>query len=126
MILKRRLTGVKQPCRMKTIFVNHYFSLDHSATSQLLSDLSFELAASDGNVHVIASRQRYDNWDALLSAHEEIRGVIVHRVWTSRFDRSNVLLRGVDYVTFYLTAGCKLLVFSARGDVVWPKQILRL
>ena len=43
----------------KTIFVNRYFSPDHSATSQLLSDLAFDLAARGQDIHVITGGQLY-------------------------------------------------------------------
>ena len=47
---------------MRLIFLNRYFHPDHSATSQMLSDLAFFLAA------------------ARLPAHESINGMEVHRV----------------------------------------------
>jgi hypothetical protein len=50
----------------RVIFVNRYFFPDHSATSQILSDLTFHLAAIGHEVHVIASRQRYDDPRAAL------------------------------------------------------------
>ena len=34
----------------KTIFINRYFYPDHSATSQMLSDLAFALAGDGGEV----------------------------------------------------------------------------
>jgi glycosyltransferase involved in cell wall biosynthesis len=103
------------------VFVNRYFHPDYSATSQLLSDLAFELAASGGNVHVITSRQRYDNPDARLPPQENVRGVQVHRVWTSRFGRAHLLLRAIDYLTFYLSAGHQLLSLVSREDVIVAK-----
>ena len=42
---------------MARIFVNRYFYPDHSATSQLLSDLVFALAESGETVSVVTSRQ---------------------------------------------------------------------
>jgi hypothetical protein len=41
----------------RLIFVNRYFFPDHSATIQILSDLTFHLAAAGHQVHVVASRQ---------------------------------------------------------------------
>jgi hypothetical protein len=41
------------------IFLNRYFHPDHSATSQMLSDLAFALAARGLRISVITSRQRY-------------------------------------------------------------------
>lgn len=40
---------------MRLIFLNRYFHPDHSATSQILSDSAFTLAAKGEAVHVIAS-----------------------------------------------------------------------
>ena len=43
------------------LFVNRYFYPDHSASSQILSDLVFHLAERGERVFVIASRQSYDD-----------------------------------------------------------------
>jgi hypothetical protein len=42
---------------VKIVFLNRYFFPDHSATSQLLSDVAFHLAEAGHEVHVICSRQ---------------------------------------------------------------------
>ncbi|MCI0559851.1 MAG: glycosyltransferase family 4 protein [Nitrososphaera sp.] len=106
---------------MKILFVNRFFFPDHSATSQLLSDLCFHLAEKGFDAHVVTSRQLYEDPNAEFSAEEDVRGAKVHRVWTSRFGRANLLLRAVDYLTFYLSAGCKLLFIASRGDVIVAK-----
>ena len=67
----------------KYIFINRYFYPDHSATSQLLSDLAFDLGGQGWDVHVITSRQRYDDPGAGLAAAETVRGVRIYRVWPS-------------------------------------------
>jgi colanic acid biosynthesis glycosyl transferase WcaI len=88
--------------KRKLVFVNRYFYPDHSATSQMLSDLAFGLAADgDFEVHVVTSRQRYDDPASRLPEFEYVRGVAVHRVWTSRFGRNNLWGRVVDYGSFY-------------------------
>ena len=84
----------------KFVFVNRYFAPDHSASSQMLSDLAFSIARCGGTVHVITSRQRYDDPDARLPAKERLAGVIVHRVWTSSFGRHDLTGRAIDYLTF--------------------------
>lgn len=94
---------------MKIVFINRYFYPDHSATSQLLSDLVFYLSAKGSEVHVITSRQRYGDAGAALPVTETIRDVNVHRIWSSRFGRYNLLGRACDYLTFYMSA----LVFLA-------------
>src|SRR5256885_7444684 len=65
---------------MKVIFVNRYFHPDHSATSQMVSDLAFHLASRGWEVGAITSRQRYDDASAQLPARETVRGVAVRRV----------------------------------------------
>jgi colanic acid biosynthesis glycosyl transferase WcaI len=106
---------------VKIVFLNRYFEPDHSATSQMLSDLAFHLARSGQLVQVITSRQRYDDPAAALMPFELIHGVAVHRVWTSRFGRSRLVGRAVDYITFYLSAMLRLVNLLSRGDIVVAK-----
>ena len=105
----------------KIIFINRYFYPDHSATSQLLSDLAFDLASRGQEIHVITGCQLYSDPHAALSAEESIHGVHVHRVSTSRFGRSNLLGRAADYLTFYLGATWRLLRLVGQGDIVVAK-----
>jgi colanic acid biosynthesis glycosyl transferase WcaI len=107
--------------RVKLIFLNRYFHPDISATSQMLSALAFHLAANGGEVHVITSRQRYDDPLANLSASELVDGVRVHRVWTSRFGRRSLPGRALDYASFYLAASLRLAMIASRGDIVIAK-----
>ena len=106
---------------MKLIFLNRFFHPDHSATSQMLSDLAFALARGGRAVAVITSRQRYDAPMDTLPAAELIGGVSVHRVWTSRFGRASLLGRVIDYATFYLAATWRLWRLAGAGDVVIAK-----
>ncbi|HMO27386.1 MAG TPA: glycosyltransferase, partial [Tepidisphaeraceae bacterium] len=105
----------------KTIFVNRYFHPDHSATSQLLSDLAFDLASRGQDIHVITGCQLYGNALASLPADESIRGVQVHRVRTSRFGRTRLWGRMIDYLTFYLGATWRLVRLIRPGDIVVAK-----
>ena len=102
---------------MKIVFVNRFFYPDTSATSQMLSDLAFDLA-SDHEVHVIASTLEYDAPDARLPPREQVQRVSVHRVWTSGFGRNALAGRTIDYLTFYLSATLRLLRLVRRGDIV--------
>jgi glycosyltransferase involved in cell wall biosynthesis len=106
---------------VKLIFLNRFFHPDHSATSQMLSDLAFALAERGGAVCVITSRQRYDAPADTLPLRETVDGVAVHRVWTSRFGRANLLGRAIDYATFYLSAAWRLWRLTRSGDVVIAK-----
>ena len=55
---------------MKIVFFNRFFFPDPSATSQILSDLAFHLAAEGANVHVVTSQV-----SGATAALENIRGV---------------------------------------------------
>src|SRR6185295_20168968 len=106
---------------MKIVFVNRFFFPDHSATSQLLTDLAFYLAGSGHEVHVVTSRQRYEDPGALLPSAEVANGVKIHRIWTSRFGRDKLHGRAVDYATFYLSAGWRLFRLAGPGDTIVAK-----
>jgi colanic acid biosynthesis glycosyl transferase WcaI len=102
----------------RVLFVNRYFHPDHSATSQMLSDLAFHLAERGRNVVVVTSRQRYDDARASLPPREMIRGVDVRRVWSTRFGRGFLPGRAVDYATFYISAFFALLRNASRDSTV--------
>src|SRR5712692_9780164 len=79
------------PARSATrriIFLNRFFFPDHSATSQILTDLAFHLAGCGIDVRVVTSRQRYDDPHAYLPEADSISGVAIHRISTTRFGRS--------------------------------------
>lgn len=101
---------------MKTVFVNRFFFPDESATSQILGDLAFGLAAEGRAVEVVTSRQRYDDARAALGSRETVRGVLIRRVWSTRFGRANLWGRALDYVSFYLSAFFCLSANVSRGD----------
>jgi colanic acid biosynthesis glycosyl transferase WcaI len=105
----------------RLIFVNRYFYPDHSATSQILSDLAFALAASGRAVSVVTSRQRYNDPKAQLPAEEKIRGVDIHRLSTSRFGRSALWGRAIDYLSFYAGAYRAVRGLARPGDLVVAK-----
>jgi len=102
----------------RLIFVNRYFHPDHSATSQMLSDLAFALASDGENVAVIASRQLYQRADARLSARERVHDVEVYRAGTTRFGRAGIIGRAVDYCSFHVTAAITLMRVARRDDIV--------
>jgi colanic acid biosynthesis glycosyl transferase WcaI len=105
----------------KIIFVNRYFYPDHSATSQMLTDLSFDLARDGYSVSIVTSRQLYDRADAALASEERVGDVRISRIWTTRFGRGGLLGRAVDYVSFYISAFWVLWQAVKRGDVIVAK-----
>ena len=84
----------------------------------MLSDLALHLARQGREVHVVTSRQRYDDAAASLAANEVREGVCVHRVWTSRFGRGWLPGRAFDYFSFYLFAALRIANLARQGDLV--------
>jgi glycosyltransferase involved in cell wall biosynthesis len=110
-----------RPATQQVIFLNRFFFPDHSATSQILTDLALHLAGSGIDVRVITSRQRYDDPNARLPAAESIGGVAIHRISTTRFGRSGLIGRGLDYLSFYTAACRSVLSWAKPGDVLVAK-----
>jgi len=103
---------------MHACFVNRYCHPDHSATSQILSDLAGSLAENGWSVSMVGSWQRYDDAAAQLPSYERWNGVEIHRIRTSQFGRARLAGRAMDYLTFYLVMPFALWRLLKRGDVV--------
>ena len=103
------------------MFVNRYCHPDESATSRMLSDLAFRLVEQGIEVAVVTSRQLYEDRHGRLPARETVRGVIIHRVATFSFGRASLPGRALDYLSFHIAAGLKLLALLRSGDVVVAK-----
>src|SRR5687768_13464111 len=106
---------------MRLVFVNRYFFPDDSATSQLLADLAFHLTLRGAAVTVVTSRQRYQDPTADLPRRENITGVHVARVWSTRFGRTRLIGRAVDYLSFYAATLWFLWFHLRSGDTVVSK-----
>ena len=105
----------------KLIFVNRFFHPDESATSQILSDLCFDLAALGWDVRVVASNQDNSGSGARLHRSEEVRRVQVSRVWSTNWGKRSMLGRIADYLSFYPSAFLELIRLCDPGDVVVVK-----
>ena len=105
----------------RLIFINRFFAPDHSATSQILSDLAFDLAGAGRDVHLVTSRQIYDDPKAALPERETINGVAVHRVASTGFGRAALIGRSIDYASFYRSVWRCLHDLVRPGDIVIAK-----
>ena len=103
------------------IFLNRFFYPDHSATSQIVSDLAVHLAALDTDVHVITSGQLYDSPRASLAKEEVVNGVQVHRIATTRFGRSGLVGRAIDYASYYALMWHRARSLAGPGDILVAK-----
>jgi colanic acid biosynthesis glycosyl transferase WcaI len=113
-----RYQSQRGAAEMKIFFINRYFDPDQSATSRMTSSLAFALASAGWTVHVITSRQLYDNPKANLPGLATTQGVVIHRVLCFRFGRMQLLGRLFDYLSFYAAASWRLWRQGERGDVV--------
>jgi colanic acid biosynthesis glycosyl transferase WcaI len=107
--------------KKRIIFLNRFFFPDHSATSQILSDLAFHLSSVGNDVIVITSQQRYEDSRAGLPELESVRGVTIHRVPTTQFGRRDLLGRGVDYASFYCSVWRAVNRIVRAGDILVAK-----
>ncbi len=105
----------------RLIFVNRFYAPDQSATARVLTQLAEGLAGEGVPVTVIASRMRYDGQGDRLAARENLNGVEVFRVATSRFGRGRLVGRLLDYLSFYPSAAWRVWRYCRRGDVVVAK-----
>lgn len=105
----------------RIIFVNRFFAPDHSATSQILSDLAFHLASRDFETHVVCGDTLYADKGKRLRAEEQISGVHVHRVSGGRFGRSGLAGRAFDYVGLYASLRQRLSALLQSGDILVVK-----
>ena len=106
----------------RLIFINRFFFPDHSATSQILSDLAFHLAGTGREVHIVTSTQIYDEPKASLPDYEIIRNVRVHRVSSTQFGRAVLLGRSLDYLSFYWSVWHRLIAMAEQGDILVANQ----
>jgi colanic acid biosynthesis glycosyl transferase WcaI len=93
---------------MRIIILNQFFYPDHSATSQLMTDLAESLVEQGVTVTALAGRGRYNGGDRLLP-REEHKGVKIERAWATSFGKGSLTGRLADYLSFYLGAFWKLL-----------------
>jgi colanic acid biosynthesis glycosyl transferase WcaI len=106
---------------MKIVFVNRFFHPDLAPTAQLAADVAFDLAAAGREVHAVTSRLAYDGCGPGYAAEETVRGVRVHRVWTTRFGRGSLAGRALDYLSFYFSALFALAGMLKPNDIVVAK-----
>jgi len=105
----------------RILFINRFYYPDLSATSQLLTDLATEIAKTGQTVHVITGRRLYHDGEKTLPAQARHRGVEIHRIRTTNFNRFGLPGRALDFGSFYLMATIELLRRARRGDILVAK-----
>ncbi|MDO9443084.1 MAG: glycosyltransferase family 4 protein [Beijerinckiaceae bacterium] len=104
----------------RIVFVNRYFAPDHSATSQILTDLALHLAGQGRDVHVIAADETYDG-ERNLPAFELLGGVNVHRVKSGGFGRAGLARRAADAMALYWAMRRAALKLLRPDDILVSK-----
>jgi len=98
---------------VRFVFINRFYWPDEQATAQLLTDLAEALAAAGHSVSVIASRPGRG-----FPRTESRLGVTVIRVSSTRWTRSGLAGKLIDFASFYLGVLWHLARTARRGDVV--------
>jgi colanic acid biosynthesis glycosyl transferase WcaI len=101
---------------VRIVILNQFFYPDHSATSQLMTDLAESLVGRGVSVTALAGRGRYNGGDS-LPIRADYHGIEIVRAWASSFGKSSTIARLSDYLSFYLCAAWKLLTLP-RHDIV--------
>lgn len=101
---------------MHVLAVNQFYAPDHSATSQLLTELCEDLVRGGDRVTVLASRGTYLG-GARLPSRESIGGVEVVRPWATSLGKRSIPARLADYGSFGASAVARLVAVD-RPDVI--------
>jgi glycosyltransferase involved in cell wall biosynthesis len=101
---------------LRLLILHQFFYPDHSAVSQLMTDLAESLVERGLEVTAVAGRGRYNGGER-LSRREEYRGIKIERAWATSFGKRNIVGRLVDYLTFYVGATWRLLRVQ-RHDIL--------
>jgi colanic acid biosynthesis glycosyl transferase WcaI len=101
---------------MRILILHQFFYPDHSAVSQLMTDLAENLVERGVEVTAVAGRGRYNGGER-LSRREEYRGIKIERAWATSFGKRSIVGRLSDYLSFYVGATWKLLRVE-RHDIL--------
>jgi putative colanic acid biosynthesis glycosyltransferase WcaI len=101
---------------MRLLILNQFFYPDHSATSQLMTELAESLKEQGVEVTALAGRGRYNGGES-LPAREDYKGVRIERAWATGYGKGSISGRLADYLSFYVAASWKLLRLP-RHDIV--------
>jgi glycosyltransferase involved in cell wall biosynthesis len=101
---------------VRLVILNQFFYPDHSATSQLMTELAESLVQAGLDVTAVAGRGLYSG-GGRLADQEQHDGVRIERAWSTRFGKKCLAARLSDYLSFYIGATWKLFTIP-RHDIV--------
>ena len=108
------------PIGHRIVFLNRFFYPDETASSQMLTDLAFDLAANGRIVRVITSRLQSGN-RGLLPRTEVTCNVEIFRVASRAQFRSGRRWKLLAYLSFYPSAFVALVRYLRKGDLLVAK-----
>jgi glycosyltransferase involved in cell wall biosynthesis len=115
-----RIVGQSCSGERSIAFVNRYFYPDESATSQILTDVAIHLAAEGWAVEVLTGRHA-DKRAEPLASEAEHQGVRIRRLWSLRLGKRSLLMRLLEFGSFYPSALLALLRDLKPGQLVVGK-----
>lgn len=98
-------------------FFNRFFWPDNSATAQILTDLCRGLEPQMPAITVVTSRLNYEDPTVVFPSREHLGSIEIRRLWSTRFGRSSLPGRLMDYLTIYLSFFLFALLRVGRADV---------
>ena len=109
---------MKSKTKRKILIMTQHFYPEVASTAQLMTDLAMDLVDKGMDVTVLAARPYYlTSQHKEISPKEEYLGIKIIRVFTTRFDLSNILGRIPNWLSFHIFGLIKSIVL-ARHDVV--------
>jgi colanic acid biosynthesis glycosyl transferase WcaI len=113
------MTTGHDDAKPRVIIVNRFFHPDHSATSQIASDLAFHLVGQGFRVTAVTGRHGYDG--ARFASRESVNGVDIIRVGGTNFGRGSILGRLIDLITVYPALFLAMARHTGKGDTLIAK-----
>ncbi|MEL6330214.1 MAG: glycosyltransferase family 4 protein [Planctomycetota bacterium] len=104
---------------LEVIILNQYYEPDVASTGHLLHELACELVKLGFRVQVLTSRPSYGPPETWVDCpmRENLDGVDVRRLWTTRFSKDVLIGRAVNYLTFMGQLFLRVLLTSRRHSV---------
>ncbi len=103
---------------MRILLINQAFYPDVVATAQYLTALAEALAERGHEVRVLASRRAYDDPSQRFAKRERYGGIQIERVGGTGLGKSAKWRRAVDFATFLVRAGMRVLTTRRMDRVV--------
>lgn len=113
-------------------FLSQYFHPEKGATSELLTGIAFGLSRAGFTIEAIAGQPSYHG-SACLPRKIQAEGVLIHRVWSTTWDRRSASGRILNTVTFVLGAlweaffsPCRALLVAVTNPPLLPWLVMFL